>query len=277
MKTAALFMLVLCTASAPAARPPDASPPAAGVAAPTELRVCADPNNLPYSNRDGTGLENRVVALLARELGLPVRYTWWAQRRGHIRQTLSASHCDVVAGVAASLPMLSTTRPIYRSTYVFLSRTDRRLGISSLDDPRLRELTVGVQLVGDDGANTPPAHSLARRGIVSNVRGYLVWGDYRDDAPQAAIVEAVDRGEVDVALVWGPLAGYFSQRSEHALEWRPVEPWLDGPQWPMVYDVSLGVRREDRALRRALDRAIEARRAEIDALVRDFGVPIAAH
>jgi mxaJ protein len=240
-----------------------------------ELRVCADPNNLPFSNRAGDGFENRIVALLARDLGAQLRYTWWAQRRGALRNTLGAGLCDVIPGMASNAGNSGTTDPYYRSTYVFVSRADRALDdLISLDDPRLRTLRVGVQLVGDDGANTPPAQSLARRGITGNVRGFMVYGDYAVYAPQAAIVEAVADGAVDVALVWGPTAGYFAARSPVPLVVKPVQPWLDGPQAPMVFDVSMGVRREDRALRRELNRALARNRDGIAAILAGYHVPV---
>ena len=239
-----------------------------------ELRVCADPNNLPFSNAAGEGFENRIVALIAKDLGASVRYTWWAQRRGMIRNTLNAGLCDVIPGIASSTGMTGTTDPYYRSGYVFVSRADRHLGdLHGFDDPRLRKLTVAVQLVGDDGANTPPADALARRGIVDNVRGYPVYGDYRDATPQAAIIDAVARGDVDVALVWGPTAGWFAARAPAPLALVPVTPWLDGPQLPMVFDVSMGVRRDDRALRRELDAALERNREAIARILDAYHVP----
>jgi mxaJ protein len=244
-----------------------------GAASARELRVCADPNNLPYSNADGEGFENRVMQLIADDLGATVKYTWWAQRRGFARNTLNAGVCDVIPGVASNLGILGTTQPYYRSSYVFVSRADRQLALSSLDDPRLRELRIGVQLIGDDGANTPPAHALARRGITGNVRGYMVYGDYRDRTPQSAIVDALAAGDIDVAIVWGPTAGYFSAKQAVPMTLSPVSPWLDGPQWPMVFDVSMAVRKDDRPLRRELNRAIERRRTEIDAILKQFGVP----
>jgi mxaJ protein len=245
-----------------------------GAASARELRVCADPNNLPYSNAAGEGFENKVMQVVAEELEATLTYTWWAQRRGFARNTLNAGSCDVVAGVASNQGMLGTTQPYYRSSYVFVSREDRRLGLSSLDDPRLRELRLGVQLIGDDGTNTPPAHALARRGITGNVRGYMVYGDYREPAPQAAIVAAVARGDVDAAIVWGPTAGYFSARQPTPLALSPVQPWLDGPLWPIVFDISMAVRKDDRALRRELNRAIERRRADIDAILAAYHVPV---
>jgi mxaJ protein len=246
----------------------------AGGAAPV-LRVCADPNNLPYSNAAGEGFENRIVALLAKDLGARVEYTWWAQRRGAVRNTIGARACDVVPGVPSGSEMLLTTDPYYRSGYVFVSRRDRGLGdLSSFDDPRLRKLEVGVQLVGDDGANTPPAHALARRGITGNVRGYMVYGDYRDRTPQSAIVDAVARGDVDVAVAWGPTAGYFAAHAPVPMLLVPVQPWLDGPQSPMVFDISMGVRREDRELRRSLDAALAREAPEIRRILAGYGVPV---
>ena len=241
-----------------------------------ELRVCADPNNLPFSNRAGEGFENRIVELVAKDLGAQVRYTWWAQRRGMLRNTLHAGACDVVPGIASGSDRVGTTRPYYRSGYVFVSRADRGLGtLATYDDPRLRRLAIGVQLVGDDGANTPPAHALAQRGLQANLRGYMVYGDYRSATPQAAIVEAVARGDVDVAVVWGPTAGWFAARSPVPLALAQVTPWLDGPRSPMVFDVSMGVRRGDRALRRELDAALERNRAAIARVLADYHVPLA--
>ncbi|KQY54812.1 substrate-binding domain-containing protein [Lysobacter sp. Root494] len=238
-----------------------------------ELRVCADPNNLPYSNARGEGFENRIIALLAKDLDANVRYTWWAQRRGFLRNTLLANDCDVVAGVASSMGMLGTTDPYYRSTYIFVSRADRHLGVHSLDDPRLKQWMIGVQLVGDDGANTPPAHALARRGIAGNVRGYTVYGDYAQAAPQSQVIDAVARGDVDVAIVWGPTAGYFAAKQPVQLALMPVTPWLDGPLWPMVFDTSMGVRKEDRALRRELNAALQRHATEIAAILDAYHVP----
>ena len=239
-----------------------------------ELRVCADPNNLPFSNAAGEGFENRIVALLAKDLRATLHYTWWAQRRGMVRNTLNAGECDVIPGIASSSDMTGTTDPYYRSTYVFVSRADRHLAdLHDYDDPRLRKLTIGVQLIGDDGANTPPAHALSRRGHVDNLRGFTVYGDYGSPTPQAAIIDAVAKGEVDVAVVWGPTAGWFAAHSDVPLVLAPVTPWLDGPQAPMVFDVSMGVRREDRALRRELDAALERNRDAITKILDAYRVP----
>jgi mxaJ protein len=245
-----------------------------GLAQARELRVCADPNNLPFSHRDGSGFENRIIKLVARDLGATVRYTWWAQRRGMLRNTLNAGECDVVPGTASNLEGVATTRPYYRSSYVFVARRDGPWAkISSFDDPRLPRATIGVQLVGDDGANPPPAHALARRGMQANVRGYTVYGDYGSDAPQKGIIDAVARGDIDLAVAWGPTAGWFAKQPEVPLSVTPVTPWLDGPQWPMAFDISMAVRKEDRELRRELDHALERNANAIARILEEAGVP----
>ena len=244
----------------------------AGGAQARELRVCADPNNLPFSNDRLEGFENKLVAIVAQELQAEPTYTWWAQRRGFVRNTLKADVCDLVPGIASNMEMLRTTAPLYRSTYVFVTRADAP-NLESLNDPALRELRIGVQMIGNDASNTPPAHALARRGITQNVRGFSVYGDYREPNPPARIIEAVAQGTIDVAIVWGPLAGYFAPKQTIALRLAPVKPQIDGPKLPMVFDISMGVRKEDTALRADLETALERRRAEIDAVLAEYGVP----
>jgi mxaJ protein len=238
------------------------------------LRVCADPNNLPFSDREGRGFENAIIALTAKDLGLPVQYTWWAQRRGYVRNTLKAGICDVWPGIASGAEMMTSTQPYYRSSYVFVTRADRNLHIASLDDPRLRNLIVGVQMVGSDAMNTPPAHALARRGIVQNVRGYMLYGDYRKPHPASAIVDAVRDGRIDVAIVWGPLAGYFATRGSAPLTVEPVRPWSDGVDLPMTFSISMGVRRDDNALLQRLNDSLERNHAAILKILDAYHVPV---
>lgn len=237
------------------------------------LRVCADPNNLPFSNQRGEGFENKLAELLARDLGERVEYTWWAQRRGFFRNTLRAGTCDIVIGVPAAFEMALTTRPYYRSTYVFVSRKDRRLNLTSFDDPKLKQLKIGVQIIGDDFSNAPPAHALGRRHIVGNVKGFTVYGDYSQPNPPARIVDAVAKGDVDVAIVWGPLAGYFAKQSRVPLDVVPVSPQIDQPFLPFVFDISMGVRRDDPDFKEQVDQVLEQRRSEIDRLLKEYGVP----
>ena len=246
------------------------------VAAPQEqraFRVCADPNNLPFSSARGDGFENKLAELFARDLGETVSYTWWAERRGFIRNTLKAGKCDVVMGVPTRLDMVETTHPYYRSGYVFVSRADRHLDISSMIDPRLKELRIGVQLLGNNGFNTPPAHALAEQGIVEKVVGYPVYGDYRQLNPPARIVEAVESGVVDLAAVWGPLAGYFAKQSPVPLEVTPITETAQFSPLLFQFDMAMGLRKGDDARRAALDDVIARHRTEIAAILNEYGIP----
>jgi quinoprotein dehydrogenase-associated probable ABC transporter substrate-binding protein len=237
------------------------------------LRVCSDPNNLPYSNDRGEGFENEIAALVARDMGKSVSYFWWPQRLGFIRKTLNAGKCDVIIGLPGNVDLALTTRPYYRSSYVFVSRRDRHLRLQSFDDPRLHKLKIGVQIIGDDYANSPPAHALANRGIVNNVVGYTVYPGAPGENRARRIVEAVAAGEVDVSAVWGPTAGYFARRSRVPLAVTPVTPEIDLPFLPFVFDISMAVRRGDNALRDQLDEILERRRGEIETILRRYGVP----
>ena len=239
------------------------------------LRVAADPNNLPFSNERGEGFENKLAELVARELGAELRYVWRAQRRGFCRETLKEGNADLVIGLPTRFDQALTTAPYYRSTFAFVQRKDSPVPtIRSFDDPRLRALRVGVQLVGEDGANPPPAHALAARRIIENVHGYTVFGDYREQNPPARIVDAVARGEVDVAIVWGPLAGYFAKGRAVELTVTPVETQVD-PQTrlPMSFDISMGVSRKNMALRDELNQVIARRQEEIGRVLNEYGIP----
>jgi quinoprotein dehydrogenase-associated probable ABC transporter substrate-binding protein len=239
-----------------------------------ELRVCADPNNLPFSNQREEGFENRLATLIATELGANVRYTWWPQRRGFIRNTLAARKCDLVMGMTSGAERMLTTTPYYRSTYVFVFRKDRHLAVKSLDDPALHTLRIGVQLVGDDYANTPPVHALSRRGISGNLVGFSVFGDYSQENPPARIIDAVISRDVDLAVAWGPLAGYFAKRSPVALEIVPVSPAVDPPGLRFTFDISLAVRTDDVALKQELETVLQRKRSDIDRILTDYGVPL---
>ena len=244
----------------------------AGTQNASKLRVCADPNNLPFSNEKQEGFENKLAELIARDLGREVDYTWWAQRRGFFRHTLSAQQCDVVMGVPVASERALTTDPYYRSTYVFVTRKDRNLHIRSINDPRLKTLRVGVQIIGDDYNNSPPATALSKRGAVKNIVGYTVYGNYLTPNPPVRIVEAVAKGEVDVAVVWGPQAGFFAAQQEVPLEITPVQPLADGPL-PFTFEISMGVRRSDAQLRTQLDRILRKHRHDINRLLAEYHVP----
>jgi mxaJ protein len=236
------------------------------------LRVAADPNNLPFSNQRLEGFENKIAELVARELHARLEYEWRAQRRGFFRETLKQGDVDLVLGVPAHFDMCLTTAPYYRSSYVFVSRKDRHLDIRSFDDPQLRKLNVGVQLVGNDGRDTPPAHALAERGIIQNVRGFTLYGDYSQPNPPARIIDAVANGDVDLAIVWGPLAGYFASRSKVPLELVPAASQTEG-NLRFAFDVSLGVKRKNEQLKEELDRILSEHRDEIDRILAEYHVP----
>ncbi len=258
----ALGLLGLGTLAAAAAGPGQA-----------HLVICADPNNLPFSNRAGEGFEDKIAALLAKDLHAQVSYVWWAQRRGFVRNTLNEDKCDIWPGIASGVDRIATTRPYYRSTYVFVTRASQPLSGLTLDDVRLQKLLIGVQMIGNNAMNTPPAHALARRNITQNVRGYMLYGDYSRPNPPAAIVEAVAHGDIDVALVWGPLAGYFAAKSPVPLRLEPVTPAFDAGLWPMAYDIAVGVNRREPALRQRIDAVLAQEKPTIEKILRAYHVP----
>lgn len=239
-----------------------------------EFRVCADPNNLPFSNRTQDGFENKIAELLARELQSQVAYTWWPQRRGFIRNTLSAGACDVVMGVPSGYDPVLTTQPYYRSTYVFVYPQKAGYQISSFDDPLLHRLKIGVHLIGDDYTNSPPAHLLSAKGIVDNVIGYSVFGNYAEDSPPGKIIQAVATGEIDMAIVWGPIAGYFAKKQAVPLTLVPVPADAGSPALPFTYNIALGVRRKDDALKEKLDSELKRKAPEIRKILEEYGVPL---
>ena len=238
------------------------------------LTACADPNNLPFSNKAGRGFENKLAEMIASDLHAQLKYVWWAQRRGYVRNTLNEKACDFWPGIGSNVEMVATTRPYYRSTYEFVTRASSNLQGLTLNDPRLKHLKIGVQMVGNDASNTPPAHALAARGIIDNVRGYMLYGNYSEPNPPAEIVHAVERGDVDVALVWGPLAGYFAARSRVPLRLEPVTPWLANNQWPMQFDVSVGVQNGNDRLLKEIDGVLRRRSDEIRKLLAAYHVPV---
>lgn len=238
------------------------------------LRVCADPNNMPFSNQRMEGFENKIAALVARDLNRPLAYAWSPQRRGFVRNGLDAGRCDLVVGVPARYERVESTRPYYRSSYAFVSRRDRRLSIDSFDDPHLRALTIGIQITGDDYDNPPAAQALALRHIIQNVRGFTIYGDYSRPDPQRDIVDAVADGRVDVAVVWGPLAGYYSRLEPAPLEVTPIAADRDDRALPFAFDIAMGVTHGNDALKRALDGVITRREPEIRHILRGYGVPL---
>ncbi len=234
------------------------------------LRVCADPNNLPFSNQAGQGFENKLAKLLGQTLNERVEYTWWPQRRGFLRATLDAGLCDVVMGLPSQDTMVLPTDPYYRSSYVLVYRTDRKYGIHSLDDPKLKHLRIGVHLIGNN--SPPPAIALAHRGMIDNVVGYNIYGDYRKANPPLKLIKAVAQGDIDIAIVWGPMAGYFAKHEAIALSIFPlINTAQDG--LPFTFSIGLGVRKGDEGMKDKLNAALALKHDSIQRLLDDYNVP----
>lgn len=237
------------------------------------LRVCADPNNLPYSNQEQQGFENKLATLIAGDLGMEVSYVWFPQREKFFQKTLNAGLCDVVMGVPTGFDEAMTTRPYYRSSYAFLSRRDRHLHIDSLDDPRLRRLRIGVHILGEADDSIPPVRALVNRGIVHNLVGYSIFGNLTEANPSADLIRAVVEKKVDVAVVWGPLAGYFARRSSVPLDVTPIRTDPENPTLPLAFNIAIGVREQDQSLREKLDAELQHRRPAIHQLLASYGIP----
>jgi mxaJ protein len=208
--------------------------------------------------------------VIAADLGLPLSYFWWPHQRGLVRRTLNENQCDVLVGIPHDFDPVLTTKPYYRSTFVVVSRASAKLGISSLDDPALKRLRIGVHV------DTPPWAALGERGLMSNVKGYPLMFDYRLSEPSrrpTQLLEDVKEGALDVAIVWGPMAGWFAKKTGAALSIVPVR---EGGRIPMSFDISMGVRRSDKALKARLEAALDHRAAEIKKILADYGVPFAA-
>ena len=242
-------------------------------AAPKPFRVCADPENMPFSNQKMEGFENRIAEVIAKDLGAPLRYVWWGQRRGFIRNTMNATlqegRCEVMIGAPAGYDLVRTTKPYYRSTYVFVYRKDKGFQIKTLDDPMLKTISIGVHLLGEDYSNPPPVHELSKRGIVSNVKGFDTF--YSDKNPPSTIIDAVAAGKIDVAIVWGPAVGYFVLHQQVPMAIVPV-PSRQG-DLPFAFDISMGVKRGEDALYDQVEKALDRNRGQIDRILREYGVP----
>jgi mxaJ protein len=234
------------------------------------IRICADPDNLPFTNEKHEGFENKIAQLIADDLHANVQYLWQMQRSGFFRGPLTENQYDLV--LSAPPQPGRTTDAYYRSCYVFVTRKDSRLNIQSFDDPRLRDLKIGVQMVGDDYADTPPVHALARRGITGNVVRIM----QRDTSPPGSalrIIEAVAAREVDVAIVWGPPAGYYATRSAVPLEVHQPMEQIDASGIPLAFDIAMGVSKNNPELRDEITQILKRRQTDIARILDSYGVP----
>ena len=233
------------------------------------IRVCADPDNLPYSNRELQGFENKIGEVIAQELGASLDYYWWPHQRGLVRNTLQAGQCDVLIGIPNGYDPVLWTKPYYRSGYVLAHRGDRKLGLRSLDDPALKGLRIGVHV------NTPPYDALANRGLAENLVSYRLFFDARVLDPSVRpqkVLEDVLSGAVDVAVAWGPLVGYFTR--EHPSPALEVVPLGDDASVPMSFEFSMGVKKGNRELKTRLEGALDRREADVRRILADYGVPL---
>ena len=237
------------------------------------LRVCSDPDNLPFSNQKAEGFENKIAEAVAADLGMTVSYYWWPHQRGLVRNTLNAGTCDVLIAIPKGWDPVLWTRPYYRSAYVLAYLPKNGRTITSLDDPSLKHLKVGTYL------NSPPFDALAERGITANVTTYPLFFDPRVPDPSRRPVKLLQdlvAGEVDVAVAWGPMAGYFvkSVLGNGAPAPLTLVPLEDSGSIPMTFEFSMGVRKGNQALKARLEEAIEHRRADITRILGEYGVPL---
>lgn len=230
------------------------------------LRVCADPNNLPFSNESEEGLENKVINLLADELGKEVRYTWFPQSVGFVRNTLRLRQCDLISGITTTSEKVQNTNPYYHSAYAIVQRESLQPPIESMSDERLHSLKLGVV------AGTPPGDVLAANGLLGNLKPYHLVADTRRDAPARDAVMDVASGETDVAFIWGPIAGYFSKQLDVPLV---VTPLLqENTRIRMNYRVSMAVRFNETDWKRTVNAALSRIQPQIDEILYDYGVPL---
>jgi mxaJ protein len=237
------------------------------------LRVCADMDNLPFSNQKGEGYENKIADLIANEWHSKLEYVWWPIRRGYYRM-LNGTYCDLVIESPVGIDQAGATKPYYRSGYMFLSRKGSGLeNIKSLADPRLKKLKIGVNLfVSTDGEHSPPEMALSRYGVVGNLVGYSVA--YDSTTRPEDIINAVAKKDVDLAIVWGPQAGYFVKKSAVPLVLTPLAAEVDSATgYPMSYNIGMAVRRRDREFRDSLQTLIDRKRPEILNILKEYGVP----
>jgi quinoprotein dehydrogenase-associated probable ABC transporter substrate-binding protein len=240
-------------------------------AKPGVIRVCADPDNMPLSNQKGEGYEQKIAELVAKEWNAKIEYAWWPVRRGFFSRALNGRYCDIAIQAPVAFDMAGVTKPYFRSGYVFVTRKNSGLDIKSLADPRLKKLKIGVNLLNSDAENTPPAMALSRYGVVGNLVGYSTF--YTETERPEDIINDVARKKTDIAIVWGPLAGYFAKTSPVPLSVIPLAERDSLSDYPFRFNIGMGVRRRDRALRDSLQTVLERKAPEIQAILKQYGVP----
>jgi quinoprotein dehydrogenase-associated probable ABC transporter substrate-binding protein len=235
---------------------------------PKVLRVCADPNNLPFSNQAGEGFENKIAELIAKKLGKELAYTYYPGATGFVRNTLNAHLCDVILGIPQGNDLVQPTNPYYRTSYAAVIRAGSNLeGLKTLADPRLKEKKHRIGLV----ANTPPGNILAMNGLLGSLKSYPLMVDTRFDSSSAAMIKDLQNKNIDIALLWGPIAGYYAKKSSERLT---VTPLADESGARMNFRIALGVRHSDQNWKRELNQLISQNKGEIEKILIDAGVPL---
>ena len=234
---------------------------------PRMLRVCADPNNMPFSTDRGEGFENRLAELLADKLGKGLSYSWYPQATGFVRNTLAAHKCDVIMGVPQGDDLVQVTNPYYRTAYALVLKQGHGLdGVETLGDPRLKGKRIGIV------AGTPPGNNMAANGLMANAKPYPLVIDTRVDSSAAAMMHDLATGEIDAGILWGPMAGYYARRTNPAVTVVPLVKETTGPR--MAYRIAMGVRYTDQEWKRQLNRIIQENQPAINKLLLGFGVPL---
>jgi quinoprotein dehydrogenase-associated probable ABC transporter substrate-binding protein len=234
---------------------------------PEVLRVCADPNNMPFSNQKGEGFENKIAELFAKQLGKELAYTWFPQTMGFVRNTLGAHKCDVIIGFPQGDEIVQNTNPYYRTVYALVFEPGNGLdGIETLSDNRLEEKRIGIV------AGTPPSDHLIRNGLMSRAKPYPLLVDTRVDSSAKAMIADLEAGEIDVGVLWGPMAGYYARQASPPLQVVPLLNESAGPR--LAYNITMGVRASDQEWKRLLNRMIRSSQQATDEILLDFGVPL---
>jgi quinoprotein dehydrogenase-associated probable ABC transporter substrate-binding protein len=234
---------------------------------PKTLRVCADPRNLPYSNEAGDGFENKIAELLARRLGKGLAYVYYPNTTGFVRNTLNARRCDVIMGIPQGDDIVQVTNPYYRTSYAIVARPGTDLAaVGDLTNPRLKDTRIGII------AGTPPATNLAVNGLLANVKSYPLVVDTRFDSPAATMIQDLEEDRIDVAILWGPMAGYLAKHSKIPLKVTALIKEASGPR--MVYRIAMGVRVSDQNWKRQLNKFIGENMDEITQILVSYGVPL---
>ncbi len=232
----------------------------------TELHVCADPNNLPFSNEKGDGFENKIAEVIGGELKLRVKFVFFPQVIGFVRNTLQAHTCDLIIGTAAGDDIVQTTTPYYYSTYVAVYRRDKGFEFKGLDDPALKSMRIGIV------SGTPPSDLLIRHDLMATAKPYALMVDTRYESPTREMIDDIENGKVDVGLLWGPIAGYYAKDAKQPLAMVPIPNETGAPR--MDYHIAMGVRINEPEWRRRINAAIAKHHQELIAILRDYGVPL---